>query len=273
MSIARFLAIATFAGLVWVVPADEKFINCDILTNRNNIDTELGYIDLAGEVATIPEELTEEMSMIHVRCKKDSQTFTNKIRLLSYIDESIIDTKNGSAQNNFIAVTCSGGSLSPSILTSQTTWCGTGCPLLPTDPSTNWKVIYPLPLLSTQETDAPVLQNAELAISLTCRTGSAKANEGTSVTLTKCSDSGYTPDLGQLISCVHGCTDLPAIGNVSAAPSPSTVTGAAPYNIGDIVVMKCEKSGYNLLTSAQITCLSTQRWSDPRVPLCLPLSA
>ena len=271
MKISTLLVILTSSVLFWKHTTGEDYVECLIATNRDNIDSELGYIDgISGNVLTIPEKLTEQLQSIQVRCKKNSQTFTNKIRLLSEIDEDLIDAKSGNTQKNYITVTCASGVLSPPILTTQTSWCSTGCPLLPTDPSTNWKVVYPFPLLSTQETAAPVLQNSELAVSVTCRPGSAPANGKSSAVTTKCTDSGYNPNLGELISCVPGCTDLPKSGNVFASPPAGTTSGAAPYNIGDIVVLSCAQSGYQVSTTDQITCLSTQRWNDARIPLCVP---
>ena len=258
--------LVTICVLSWRQTMGDDFVECLISANRDNIDSELEYIDpISGSVLTIPDKLTEDLSSIRVQCKKTSQTFTNKIRLtLDDTGKDVIDAKN------YITVTCGSGTLSPAILTAQTSWCSTGCPLLPTDPSTNWKVVYPFPLLSTLETAAPVLQNSELEVSVTCRTGSAPANGGSTAVTTKCTNSGYNPNLRELITCVPGCTDLPKTGNVSASPAASTTSGAAPYNIGDIVVLSCAQSGYKVSTTDQITCLSTQRWNDARIPVCVP---
>eukprot|EP00116_Pleurobrachia_bachei_P017540 sb/3477802/ len=93
--------------------------------------------------------------------------------------------------------------------------------------------------MSTTAGEAPIKQSS-VEVGVTCKDGAAQMNAGRSETKTKCTNSGWSPVPGQLIQCVDGCTNLPSMGDsVSLSKAASTVNGAAPYNIGDIVSMAC----------------------------------
>eukprot|EP00116_Pleurobrachia_bachei_P008862 sb/3469124/ len=160
---------------------------------------------------------------------------------------------------------------------SSKTFCAVGCQPIPEDYATYWSVNYNGNSPNADINGAPIKTNTDTDIrvsTISCRSGYATVVGSSTVDKVTCgSDGGWTPaNLNTLITCKPGCSML-NIANGAVTVAYQNVTGAAPYNVGDLVGIQCGDGYVVSGSTSTVTCTALQRWKPSTLPVCVTSSS
>jgi len=141
------------------------------------------------------------------------------------------------SQLGTIKVTCSDGLFAPDIFSALDTWCAEGCSPIPTDDRYFWSPTYRSSSLSSANSSAPLLALPTQSATVGCREGYIVRMGDSGKNTTVCEGGGWS-DMGSLVECVPGCSDVTGSGTNRVSLTKKRSSGYAPFVTGQHFIYK-----------------------------------